>query len=110
MRILIAGGAGYIGSALIPHLLDRGYTLPKYHAIAHARTAEGEATHRAIRLAELADAPVLPFELIVDETIRANERIAFNAGSLTDSIVMPIEDYRRLASAEVFPFAVRLAA
>jgi nucleoside-diphosphate-sugar epimerase len=25
MRILIAGGAGYIGSALIPNLLDRGY-------------------------------------------------------------------------------------
>jgi nucleoside-diphosphate-sugar epimerase len=27
MRILIAGGAGYIGSALIPHLLDRGYEI-----------------------------------------------------------------------------------
>jgi nucleoside-diphosphate-sugar epimerase len=27
MRILIAGGAGYIGSALIPHLLDRGYKI-----------------------------------------------------------------------------------
>jgi len=27
MRILIAGGAGYVGSALIPHLLDRGYTI-----------------------------------------------------------------------------------
>ncbi len=25
MRILIAGGAGYIGSALTPHLLERGY-------------------------------------------------------------------------------------
>ena len=25
MRILIAGGAGYVGSALIPQLLDRGY-------------------------------------------------------------------------------------
>jgi dihydropyrimidinase len=40
-------------------LLERGHTAPKYHAIAHARAAEGEATHRAIRLAELADAPVL---------------------------------------------------
>lgn len=27
MRILIAGGAGYVGSALIPHLLDRGYDI-----------------------------------------------------------------------------------
>src|SRR5215469_14819068 len=27
MHILVAGGAGYVGSALIPHLLDRGYTI-----------------------------------------------------------------------------------
>jgi nucleoside-diphosphate-sugar epimerase len=27
MRILIAGGAGYVGSALIPQLLDRGYSI-----------------------------------------------------------------------------------
>jgi len=27
MKILIAGGAGYVGSALIPHLLDRGYAV-----------------------------------------------------------------------------------
>jgi nucleoside-diphosphate-sugar epimerase len=31
MRILIAGGAGYVGSALIPHLLDRGYTIDVVH-------------------------------------------------------------------------------
>src|ERR1700722_9346701 len=49
--------------------------------------------------------PILPFPLYVDPSVMANERIAFNAGSLTDSIVMPIEDYRRLASAEVFRFA-----
>jgi nucleoside-diphosphate-sugar epimerase len=27
MKILIAGGAGYIGSALIPHLMERGYEI-----------------------------------------------------------------------------------
>ncbi len=37
--------------------------------------------------------PIFPFELFVDSGIRENERIAFNAGSLTDSIVMPVRDY-----------------
>lgn len=50
--------------------------------------------------------PVLPFPLYVDPSVFANERIAFNAGSLTDSIVMPASDYRRLAAPDVFVFAV----
>src|ERR1700722_5291075 len=50
--------------------------------------------------------PVLPFPLYVDPSVFANERIAFNAGSLTDSIVMQVSDYRRLARPEVFVFAV----
>ncbi|MHC4948550.1 MAG: YbaK/EbsC family protein [Planctomycetota bacterium] len=41
--------------------------------------------------------PVLPFPLRVDASILANERIAFNAGSLTDSVVMRVDDYRRVA-------------
>jgi hypothetical protein len=34
-----------------------------------------------------------------------NERIAFNAGSLTDSIVMSVSDYAKLAHPEVFAFS-----
>jgi len=41
--------------------------------------------------------PILPFPLYLDLAIQRNDRIAFNAGSLTDSIVMPMEDYRRIA-------------
>src|SRR3984885_10544599 len=48
--------------------------------------------------------PVLPFPLYADPSVFANERIAFNAGSLTDSIVMQAGDYRRLAVPEVFAF------
>jgi Ala-tRNA(Pro) deacylase len=50
-------------------------------------------------------APILPFPLYTDPSVFENERIAFNAGSLTDSIVMGIDDYRRLARPEVFSFA-----
>jgi len=50
--------------------------------------------------------PVLPFPLYADPSVFENDRIAFNAGSLTDSIVMQAGDYRRLAVPEVFSFAV----
>ena len=49
--------------------------------------------------------PLLPFELFVDASILDNERIAFNAGSLTDSIIMPVVDYLRVARPHVFPFS-----
>ncbi len=49
--------------------------------------------------------PILPFDLYVEQRIRDNERIAFNAGSLTDSIIMPVADYLRLAEpADIFEF------
>ncbi len=49
--------------------------------------------------------PILPFKLYVDESIVRNERIAFNAGSLTDSIILSTEDYVALAQPEIFCFA-----
>jgi Ala-tRNA(Pro) deacylase len=50
--------------------------------------------------------PILQFPLYADPSVFENARIAFNAGSVSDSIVIPVEDYRRLARPEVFPFAV----
>jgi Ala-tRNA(Pro) deacylase len=44
--------------------------------------------------------PILPFPLYVDQSIVGNDRIAFNAGSLTDSIIMSVTDYRRIARIE----------
>jgi len=51
--------------------------------------------------------PILPFDLFVDESITANQRIAFNAGSLTHSIIMSVDDYLRLARPEIFAFGSR---
>lgn len=50
--------------------------------------------------------PILPFPLYVDQAIQENDRIAFNSGSLTDSIVMNVEDYLRMAQpARIFRFS-----
>jgi Ala-tRNA(Pro) deacylase len=50
--------------------------------------------------------PILPFELNLDEQIPQHERIAFNAGSLTDSMILAVPDYLRVAQpAHIFRFA-----
>ncbi len=49
--------------------------------------------------------PILPFELYVDKSILLNDRIAFNAGSLTDSVIMSVGDYLRIADATVLDFS-----
>ena len=44
---------------LTARLLDRGLGAPRYHAVSHARLAEGEATNRAVTLSQLLDVPIL---------------------------------------------------
>lgn len=53
--------------------------------------------------------PILPFDLFVDPSTLSNTKIAFNAGSLTDSIIMAVGDYLRVAQPTVIPFALREA-
>jgi Ala-tRNA(Pro) deacylase len=43
--------------------------------------------------------PIVPLPLIADPALLENERVAFNAGSLTDSIIMNALDYERVANA-----------
>jgi prolyl-tRNA editing enzyme YbaK/EbsC (Cys-tRNA(Pro) deacylase) len=43
--------------------------------------------------------PILPLELFADPALCDNEKVAFNAGSLTTSIIMSAADYRRVAGA-----------
>lgn len=49
--------------------------------------------------------PILDLDLYVDPSVQANRRMAFNAGSLTDSVIMAAADYMALANATVFDFA-----
>ena len=62
---------------LAHHLVEQGHVAPKFHAIAHARVAEAEATNRAISLARLVDAPMLIVhmsEIEAIETLRQAQK------------------------------------
>jgi Ala-tRNA(Pro) deacylase len=47
-----------------------------------------------------------PFDLYVDTSILTNDRIAFNVGSLTDSILVSVNDYLRVAKPIIFRFSL----
>lgn len=49
--------------------------------------------------------PVLDLPLVADPALLDNEKVAFNAGSLTTSIVMASADYQRVAAAQWLRFA-----
>ena len=50
--------------------------------------------------------PILPFELYADETLGAEtNKVAFNAGSLRNSIIMAASDWEKLAMPSRFRFA-----
>ena len=49
--------------------------------------------------------PVTNFDLCVDVSVTRNTKIAFNAGSLTESIIMDMNDYLKIASPEIFEFS-----
>jgi prolyl-tRNA editing enzyme YbaK/EbsC (Cys-tRNA(Pro) deacylase) len=51
--------------------------------------------------------PIMPLDLFADPSVFENTVIAFNAGSLTDSIIMSVEDYRRVARPTVLAFAAQ---
>jgi dihydropyrimidinase len=54
---------------LTSRLLDRGLGAPRYHAVSHARLAEGEATNRAVALSQLLDVPILLVHVSAAEAI-----------------------------------------
>src|SRR6202030_1928666 len=54
---------------LANRLLERGLSQPRYHAVSHARIAEGEATNRAVAVAQLLDVPLLIVHVSAAEAI-----------------------------------------
>lgn len=88
--------------------------IKKYFAARKIRFATSEELFELIRLVPGAvppfGEPILPLELFVDTSILANEKIAFNAGSLTDSIILKVADYIKAAQPKTFNFSSPLKA
>ena len=48
---------------------------------------------------------ILPFDLYLDKSILGNEKIAFNAGVLTTSFILKVEDYLKLVDPIICQFS-----
>jgi dihydropyrimidinase len=60
---------GGVIDVLVKKALAEGKTAPRYHALTRPARAEGEATHRAIALAEMADVPIYIVHLSAVEAL-----------------------------------------
>ena len=62
---------GGVIKVLVEEAVAAGRTAPKYHSLTRPTSMEGEATHRAIRLAELAESPLYVVHLSAAEALAA---------------------------------------
>ncbi len=62
---------GVVIQALIEEALAAGNVSPKYHQLTRPQLMEGEAAHRVIRIAELAEVPVYIVHLSAKESLEA---------------------------------------
>jgi Ala-tRNA(Pro) deacylase len=49
--------------------------------------------------------PLIDLALFLDQSILQNQKIAFNAGSLNDSIIMSVQDYLKVAKPVILAFS-----
>jgi dihydropyrimidinase len=61
---------GVVIDAIVKEALAQGKTAPKYHALTRPTKAEAEGVHRAIALAEIANAPVYIVHLSCDDSLQ----------------------------------------
>lgn len=61
---------GHVIDVLVEAALRAGQTAPKYHALTRPSSGEGEATHRVITLAEIAEAPLYVVHISCCEAIQ----------------------------------------
>src|SRR6266705_2957112 len=89
---------GIVINEIIKHALAEGKTAPKYHALTRPTKAEAEGVHRAIAIAEMAEAPVYIVHLscadALNQVRQARDRgISAFAETCPQYLFLSIEDY-----------------
>ena len=108
MRVAGSNGAmtcvhaenGPVIDVLVKEALAQGLRAPKYHATTRPTILEGEATHRAIRLAELARTPLYIVHLSAAEALSAvtearDRGIPVHAETCPHYLFLTEEEYER---------------
>jgi dihydropyrimidinase len=85
---------------LVQEAVAAGRRAPKYHALTRPSIMEGEATHRAIRLAELAETPLYIVHLSAGEALAAvtearDRGIPVHAETCPHYLFLTAEEYER---------------
>ncbi|HVE14135.1 MAG TPA: dihydropyrimidinase [Elusimicrobiota bacterium] len=91
---------GGVIDVLVQQALAKKQTAPKYHALTRPMSAEAEATHRAIALAEMAGVPIYFVHLsagdAMEEVRRARERgLPVFAETCPQYLYLSYDDYER---------------
>ncbi len=91
---------GPVIQVLVQEAVAQGLRAPKYHATTRPSILEGEATHRAIRLAELAKTPLYIVHLSAGEALTAvtearDRGIPVHAETCPHYLFLTAEDYER---------------
>src|SRR6266513_3397224 len=89
---------GIVINEIIKHALAKGHTAPKYHALTRPTLAEAEGVHRAIAIAEMAEAPVYIVHLSCTDALNqireARDRgIPAFAETCPQYLFLSIDDY-----------------
>ena len=91
---------GHVIDVLVREALAAGNTSPKWHMLTRPTLMEGEATHRVIRIAELAEAPVYIVHLSAGEALDAvtearDRAIPVHAETCPHYLFLTDEEYDR---------------
>jgi dihydropyrimidinase len=108
MRVAGSNGAmtcmhaenGQVIDVLVKEAVAAGMGAPKYHATTRPSILEGEATHRAIRLAELAKTPLYIVHLSAGEALTAvtearDRGVPVHAETCPHYLFLTAEEYER---------------